>query len=244
MKNRKTPEHKSRERTALFSQNPFGSVKNSQFCSRGIKFENNLFSYWHLSQKGMVLNMVFFGHDKRLSENENEKFTVLYETNKNALTYIALKFIKDIELANDAVSETFLAALKNKKEILAKSSLNFSKWAVVTVKNKCRDIKRRRKKIDLTISLDETQSGEIASKDEPLDLYVIRREGAKLLTDCLNELDPDIRLILEMKYYYDMTYDEISKKTGLTVWQVKGRSERARAKLKQLLAQRGVSRNG
>lgn len=188
--------------------------------------------------------MPFFDIRKQLSATEQEGFAALYEANKNLLTNIVLKHFNDREIAEDAVSETFLAAIKNKEKILSKTPTDFRKWAVVTVKNKCRDIIKREKKAGRQVSLDEPEASELVSDDEPLDLYVIRQETAARLAECLDELDYDNRLIFELKYNEGMANEKIARQMGLTDAQVKGRLERARAKLKQSLTKRGVDRNG
>jgi RNA polymerase sigma factor (sigma-70 family) len=82
-------------------------------------------------------------------------------------------------------------------------------------------------------------SPEFADNSEPFDLRMIQQEDYDRLMECIGELDPINRQILEMKYMLGMSFAKICDELGMTLAQVNSRLERTRQKVRKLLNNRG-----
>jgi RNA polymerase sigma-70 factor (ECF subfamily) len=63
----------------------------------------------------------------------------------------------------------------------------------------------------------------------------VRREQSEMLQALLSRLPPDDRAAIVMRYWYDLSYEEIAEATGATVSAVKSRLHRARGSLGEML---------
>ncbi len=79
-----------------------------------------------------------------------------------------------------------------------------------------------------------------AATEEPENLLT-RRELATTLGKALGTLSPEQRAVVELTYYYELSYNEISEIVGCPVNTVKTRMFHARRRLKELLPRLGVS---
>ncbi len=64
----------------------------------------------------------------------------------------------------------------------------------------------------------------------------MRREQSVMLQKLLAKLPPEDRSVVVMRYWYDLSYEEIAEATTTTVSAVKSRLHRARGSLGEMLA--------
>jgi RNA polymerase sigma-70 factor (ECF subfamily) len=176
------------------------------------------------------------------TEEERDKLTFLYEKYKGLLKSAAMKVIRDRDLADDAVHETFMEAIRHKEKILSLTPIDFRNWSVIVVRRKCIDAIRKRTRYGGTVSLDADNAPEVADEGEPFGLQMIRQEDYDRLMECIDRLDPVNRQILEMKYVLDMSIAEICSELDMTLAQVNSRLERTRQKVRHLFNSRGEMR--
>lgn len=88
----------------------------------------------------------------------------------------------------------------------------------------------------------DSQAPEPVDRDEPESLLA-RRELAGVLGRALHALSPEQRAVVELTYYYELSYQEIAEIVGCPVNTVKTRMFHARRRLKELLPGLGVSRH-
>jgi RNA polymerase sigma-70 factor (ECF subfamily) len=163
---------------------------------------------------------------------ERDKLTYFYSKHKGLLMRIALDMLKSHEEAENAVHDTFVAAIEHRDEILTKTEIDFRNWSVIVIKRKCLNIIRSNRRYNNAVPLDDGESPEIASDETPIDLIVERKMDYERLIDCISELDGINRQILEMKYILDMSFKEICSELNMTLSQVNSRLERVRQKIR------------
>jgi RNA polymerase sigma-70 factor (ECF subfamily) len=172
------------------------------------------------------------------TDEERARLKDLYERYHQLLMKTALRIVRSPDLAEDAVHETFLAAIESKEKKILQTAVNFRNWSVIVVRSKCFDILREYKNFDDSARPD-TESGTdmsgVPSDDAPLDRELIQKDDKAILMKCLAELEPLNRQILEMKYVRGMTFAEICSELDMTFPQVNGRLARTREKVKTLL---------
>jgi RNA polymerase sigma factor (sigma-70 family) len=138
---------------------------------------------------------------------ESSRIGALYERYRQKLLFIALKIVKDQSLAEDALHSTFEAALRHKGKILAMDGRNFLCWSVTIIEHKCIDSLRRNAHIADTPFEEE----ELASREMPVDLQVLRRIGAEQLRANLTYFDEADRAIVTMRYFSQLSYRLVSQ---------------------------------
>ncbi len=142
------------------------------------------------------------------------------------------------ESAEDATSEVFL---KLQRSIMSyDGSIPFPKWLLRVAGNQCIDVLRRRKRGRQVIVEveDETAVTDTASP-EPSPLgAVISAEDRTQVRDAIAALPENYRLPLVLRYYGELSYDEIAQQLGLEKHNVAALLFRAKQELRRKLAHR------
>ncbi|MDR2356582.1 MAG: sigma-70 family RNA polymerase sigma factor [Oscillospiraceae bacterium] len=172
------------------------------------------------------------------SDGERDRFAYLYEQNFRLLTKAAYRILRSNELAEEAVHDAFVRVLERKEKFLSLDAVNFRNLCVRIVRNRCIDILRRGKPLKDAVRLDAEGAPELASGEAPSDLRIETREDYERLMDCVAELEPLSRQILEMKYIHGMSFADICSELGMTFPQVNGRLARTRAKVRAAFEKR------
>ncbi len=136
--------------------------------------------------------------------------------------------------APDVTQEIFIKVWRNLKNF-DKSKAQFKTWLFTIARNSVTDYLRKRKSISFS-SLSEDNFIEDNIEDEailPDEIYQ-KLQDKEMLTNILNELSPDHRLILTLYYQEDMTFKEIGEVLGKPLNTVKSNHLRAIKKLKDL----------
>ena len=165
------------------------------------------------------------------TSGEQDKFSELYYSHKKRLAFVARRYLADKQLLEDVIHETFMAAIENKSKVFAMDKTDFMKWSYAVVKHKCHDITRRaeREPEQLLDDIDD-----IVDYDSSVEEKMIKQDTFERIIAHLGTLDEINRRILEMKYFLEMSMQEIADELGFTVSQVNSRIARARAKVKML----------
>lgn len=157
----------------------------------------------------------------------------IYEQYKNVFFRYAIGITHNQEMAEDAIHSAFVSILKHHERLLALPDRERLKWCVVIVKNKAIDQVRMQNRAQ-GIPIEQMER-EIAAVDTSMDMddFVARRELYQSIFRHLDELDPESRQILEMKYCLQMHYREIADQLGVTEKYVDNHIMLAKRKLRQ-----------
>jgi RNA polymerase sigma factor (sigma-70 family) len=149
---------------------------------------------------------------------ESETIEVLFEALESPLLCYALRLSQDAGVAEDLVQEAFMKLHAKFEEVREPR-----RWLYRTVHNlalnHCRD---RKKLIPLPQPGEGSSAGETENTDpQPLpDEQIMRSEGIGLIRLTLNGLDERSRELLRLKFHENLSYKEISARSGLTVGHV------------------------
>ena len=160
-------------------------------------------------------------------ENKHQWFCQSVEREKTGLYRLAVSILHNDEDAKDAVAEALCRAYA-KLDTLHDLE-KFHPWILQIVARESYTLLRRRGKI---IYLDELRGAE-----EPSAPAQYHEEGA--LWQAVQSLGDDMRAVVVLFYYEDLSIREISTVTGVTEGTVRTRLTRARHKLKQILTEKG-----
>ena len=169
--------------------------------------------------------LIFFLSMLETDENKN-KFTLLYEKYRKLMFYVANQILKDKYLSEDAVGQTFVKIIENIDNISDVDCHKTKSYIVIMVKNCAINLYRQRKSHP-TVSLDEDI--ELAD-DRPFEI-----DEADALTRSIARLPIIYKNILTLKYVQEFPNKEIARLLGISEPTVRKRLERAKEKVQQLL---------
>lgn len=165
-------------------------------------------------------------------KNDNEAFNMLVKKYRKSLISFIIKYIKNIEIAEDLAQDAFVYMLINKKEYDFKYT--FKTYLYTIAKSRAINYLKKEKK---KIIFDESYmlNNDIESFEETLDATLIRKEKYELLYKNLKTLKQDYKLAIYLADFQGFKYEEISRILNKTLPQTKMLIHRARKALKKLL---------
>ena len=137
---------------------------------------------------------------KRAQRRDRGALEVLMSRHERRLYLCALSMVNDSWDAQDAVQDASLEILQGIGRL--RDETRFLPWAIRIVKNKCHDLMRHRKRVEL--------SPAAASRSRDDTYYIASEEDQSILT-ALRDLEPDRRLAVALRYFADMSYAEIAE---------------------------------
>jgi len=163
-----------------------------------------------------------------------EAFAKLVEAYQAPVYNLAYRMLGNPTDAEDAVQETFLRAYKRFETYDA--SRKFSSWILSIASHYCVDRLRRRR--GNWASWEELMSWRWVPDERPRpEERALQREQEDLVGHILDQLPPQYRLAIVLRYWYDYSYLEIAQITQSTQSAVKSRLHRARQMMAVKLAQ-------
>jgi RNA polymerase sigma factor (sigma-70 family) len=169
---------------------------------------------------------------------DEKAFTRLLARYKDAIYFMLLKMVNNRNDAEDLTLEAFGKAFKNIHQY--SPTYAFSTWLFKIASNNCIDFLRRKKGTYVPIenNSDTGQNSEavrLKSKDLDPEERLIRQQKAILLHRVVRRLKPRYRILVELRYFREYTYEEISNELQLPLGTVKAQLFRAREMLFRLI---------
>jgi RNA polymerase sigma-70 factor, ECF subfamily len=164
-----------------------------------------------------------------------DAFERVVEAYQKPVYNLAYRMLGSRAEAEDAAQECFLRAYRALGTY--ERDRKFGSWLLAIAAHYCVDRLRRRRFVQVPWDgVGELTVGEIVDPEAD----VIDRERADEISAALQQLPPDYRLVVVLRYWYDMGYEEIAETVGGTVAAVKSRLHRGREALSGHLATSGT----
>ena len=156
---------------------------------------------------------------------DEEAFGQLVEQYQRPVFNLCYRLLGTPMAAEDAAQETFVRAYMHLSTYDA--GRKFSSWLLSIASHYCIDQLRRRK--FHLVSLDDIPpwSWTAESTPEPEEI-VVEREAETEVHALLDKLPPDYRAAVVLRYWHDLSYEEIAQVLNTTVPAIKSRLFRAR----------------
>ncbi|HYP02742.1 MAG TPA: sigma-70 family RNA polymerase sigma factor [Pyrinomonadaceae bacterium] len=143
-------------------------------------------------------------------QGDREAFRLLFETHKDKVYSIALYFFGgDAALASDITQQVFLKLFTRISQFRHQSE--FTTWLYRLTTNTCIDEQRRRRRFS---PFDETPAGAIAgtraASVPAAEARFMRLEVADSVRDAIAALKPKLRIAILLKYFEELSYEEIA----------------------------------
>lgn len=137
----------------------------------------------------------------------------LFDAEENALLRYAFSLTGRRAVAEDIVQEVFLKLHQKISEVDSPRA-----WLYRSVRNRaCNHLRDNRREV---LQSDEGKALASQSGDESAEELLLRLEATGLLRQLLANLDPTDQTLLQLKYFENKKYREISEQTGLSIGNV------------------------
>lgn len=165
-----------------------------------------------------------------------EAFDIIVDRYKNRLINFVFRFVKDYDVSEDIVQETFLRVFRKRRDY--KAIANFSTWIFTIAGNLAKSELRRRKRwrfLSLDAGNDDEKTFELPDTGLKPDRATAVRMLDENVQDCIEKLQDKYKEALILRDIQGMSYKQISKVVGVPVGTIKSRVNRARLKLQKKL---------
>ncbi len=162
---------------------------------------------------------------QRTLAGDQAAFTRLVDAYQNSVYNLAYRMLGNAAEAEDASQETFLRLYT--RLATYDTQRKFSSWILSIASHYCIDRLRRRK--HTPVSLDDIVSWRwLPSRDAAPEEQTLKEEKKDEIRRLLDELPPHYRAVMVLRYWHEMSYDEIASTLGTTQSTIKSRLHRAR----------------
>ncbi len=191
----------------------------------------------HLSTKAV--------HDYKLirlalANADQKAYAELMDRYRESVYFMLLKMVNNKDDADDLTIEAFGKAFKRLSQYTPNYA--FSTWLFKIASNNAIDFIRKKKNenlysLDRTFENDEGSEMGVSVRAEVLDPEesVIKKQKVELMRVVVEKLKPKYRQLIEMRYFEELSYEEISVKLELPIGTVKAQLFRARDFLYNIL---------
>lgn len=172
----------------------------------------------------------------------NEKaFASLMNRYWDSIYYMLLKMVNNSSDAEDLTIEAFGKAFRNLDSYTPKFA--FSTWLFKIASNNCVDYIRKKQVSPapfdhLQNNLDTVIVNIQSDQPDPEELLINDQKIAEL-KDIVNQLKPRYKSLIELRYFKEYSYAEISAKLNLPIGTVKVQLNRAKTLLYNILIKTG-----
>ncbi len=178
-----------------------------------------------------------------LEKGQQGAYAELMRNYRDTLYFMMLKMTNNPQDADDLTIEAFGKAFRNLGQYTPQYA--FSTWLFKIASNNCIDFIRK-KKLNEQISLSLTEISEegddlselLPATSRTPEEDIIRQQKIQALREIVDKLKPTYRKLIELRYYDEKSYEEISVELDLPIGTVKAKLFRAREFLYHILKDR------
>lgn len=177
--------------------------------------------------------------DQAVQQNDEQAYARLMQRYKRPVYHMILKMVRNVDDAEDLTIESFAKAFKSLHKF--KKDFTFSTWLFRIATNNTIDFIRRKKLNTLSISSAYTDSeGEAVSievEDENLNPQerAIKMQKEELMQIFVDKLPPKYQKLVRLRYFDELSYEEIAQELEAPLGTVKAQLHRARELLYEMM---------
>ncbi len=174
-------------------------------------------------------------------KGDQKAYADLLETYREPVYYMLLKMTRSTLDADDLTIEAFGKAFRNLEDYSPEYA--FSTWLFRIATNNCIDFIRKQKMRMLSMDDNSENTGgyisteimnmasEIVTPDEEL----ISEQQKNYIRSIVSKLKPSYRKLVELRYFEELSYEEIAQRLQMPLGSVKAKLFRARNLLQEII---------
>jgi RNA polymerase sigma-70 factor (ECF subfamily) len=171
--------------------------------------------------------------DLAVDEKDQQAYAELMKRYKRPVYHMILKMVRNVDDAEDLTIEAFAKAFKNLARF--KKDYTFSTWLFRIATNNAIDFIRKKKldtmSLDTTYKDDDGASISIDVEDEknlnPQE-EAIKAQKIELVRIFVDKLPPKYQRLVKLRYFDELSYEEIAKELEAPLGTIKAQLHRAR----------------
>jgi len=172
----------------------------------------------------------------QIAQRDKRALQQLYSRHHVRIYRFALRFLNDEAAAEDIVSEVFIDVWRQAERFEGRSQV--TTWLLAIARNKALSLLRRRSSEEL----DDEVAEFIEDPSDNPEVAMLKSQRASVLQDCLTQLSPAHREIVDLVYYHEKSVEEVAEIISVPANTVKTRMFYARKRISELMAAKGISR--
>lgn len=163
---------------------------------------------------------------------EDAYYEYIYNHFGGVVYATAFRILNNSSLAQDVLQETLCSFFRYNSKLKAKDERTINKWLQITARNMSINLlKKHNHEIQF---IDELYEPEDDSHDCDPEAVAIRHEMIEKLSESLDKMDRKYAMVLQMKYYDDLSVKEISAMLDVSVFTIYSRIRRGLKILKEI----------
>ena len=170
--------------------------------------------------------------DHAVNENDEQSYAMLMDRYKRPVYHMILKMVRNVDDAEDLTIEAFAKAFKNLHRF--KKDFTFSTWLFRIATNNAIDFIRKKKldtfSIDTSYKDDNGEAVSIDIEDKNLNPQeeAIKGQKIELIQLFVTKLPAKYQRLVRLRYFQELSYEEIAKELDAPLGTVKAQLHRAR----------------
>lgn len=170
--------------------------------------------------------------DQAVNQGDESAFADLMERYRKPVYHMILKMVRNVDDAEDLTIEAFAKAFKNLSRF--KKDYTFSTWLFRIATNNAIDFIRKKKldtySLNTSFTDDSGDSVNIDVEDNQLtpDDSAINAQKIQLVRMFVTKLPAKYQRLVKLRYFDELSYDEIAKELEAPLGTVKAQLHRAR----------------
>ncbi|QOI97418.1 MAG: sigma-70 family RNA polymerase sigma factor [Flammeovirgaceae bacterium] len=170
--------------------------------------------------------------DEAVNNNDEQAFAKLMQRYKRPVYHMILKMVRNVDDAEDLTIESFAKAFRSLHRF--KKDFTFSTWLFRIATNNTIDYIRKKRlntlSIDNTYTDSDGDSVSLDVEDENLNPQevTIKAQKEELMQVFVDKLPPKYQKLVRMRYFHELSYEEIAKELEAPLGTVKAQLHRAR----------------
>lgn len=204
------------------------------------------------SKEDKIANLKKLSDEKlaaQFKKGNEQAFSILMARFQRPIYNYLYKFLRHNEMVEESFQEVFLRVVRSIKDY--KPSSKFSTWVYTIARNYAIDVLRKQK-FRRHLSLDQSikNGGEDSdtnfynfnpSDDHTSEQIVLTHEVQDQLQTILEQINPEQREVFLLRETQDLSFEQISEITGVSVNTVKSRMRYALKAIQNELDERGIT---
>ncbi|HKK41093.1 MAG TPA: sigma-70 family RNA polymerase sigma factor [Bacteroidales bacterium] len=178
---------------------------------------------------------------EKARKGSEKAFASLMNRYRDSIYFMLLKMVNNPYDADDLTIEAFGKAFHNLDSYTPKFA--FSTWLFKIATNNCVDFIRKKQltptPLDYVQDITDNATVNIQSDLPDPEESLINHQKIAALKDIVNQLKPRYKSLIELRYYKEYSYEEISKELNLPIGTVKAQLYRAKTLLYNILIKTG-----
>ncbi|MDX1628179.1 MAG: sigma-70 family RNA polymerase sigma factor [Fulvivirga sp.] len=170
--------------------------------------------------------------DQAVKEGDESAFAMLMDRYKRPVYHMILKMVRNVDDAEDLTIEAFAKAFKNLHRF--KKDYTFSTWLFRIATNNAIDFIRKKKletmSLDTSFTDDNGDAVQIDVEDKnpnPQEV-AIKSQKVELIQMFVTKLPAKYQRLVKLRYFKELSYEEIAKELDAPLGTVKAQLHRAR----------------